>query len=685
MHDLLLFVQEHGGETDPAAHAKDGFMTELMWLVPLLPVLSFFVIMFFGKRMKNRGHMVGIASLSVGLAMSLWAFIELAAGNAAVEKSWTWFQFGSGDHPSLVVEFGMNYDFLTGVMFVVVTSVSLLVHIYSTGYMHDDKRYTIFYAFLSLFTGAMLFMVISNNLMQLFVGWELVGVCSYFLIGHYWEEKENSSAAIKAFITNRVGDTLFLFGIFTIFFLAGTFNIPVINELAEHGELAGTTATIGALLLFCGVVSKSAQFPLYVWLPDAMAGPTPVSALIHAATMVVAGIYMVARMFVYFEHAGAALDVVAIVASITMLLAAVLALAQDDIKRVLAYSTISQLAYMAAALGVGAYTAGVFHLFTHAFFKALLFLGAGSLIHAAHTNNMSEMGGMRKFMPHTFRTFMIGSLALAGIFPLAGFFSKDEIIGGALRSGSDLGRLSSWVVLIAATITAFLTALYMTRACIKTFWGEYRGHGTPHESPGSMVTPLWILAGASIFVGFLGFPVIGPFQDWITVPGHEHHGFSTLYNIVLPVLATLVAVAAIYLGYLMFYKEKFKVDLLAGPFAWMYRFVENKYYLDDIYLQGVVRPVQYPIAKATYWTNQHILDGVVNGTATATKATANAVYSVFDQQLIDFTVNGVANLTGYTGGLLKYLQSGNVQRYAAVLFSGIVLFSALFAFTSFIS
>ena len=678
MNRLLLLAQEHGGET--VEHTVDkGFFGDVMWLVPLLPILSFFVIMFFGKRLKNRGHAFGLLAVGTGFVLSLLGFIELAAGKAQVQQTWTWFQFEGVSH--FKVEFGMNYDFLCGIMFVVVTGVSLLVHVYSVGYMHDDKRYTIFFAFLSLFTGSMLFMVISNNLLMLFVGWELVGVCSYFLIGHYWEEKENSSAAIKAFITNRVGDIGFLFGIFALFWLGDTFNIVELNHMAEEGEIAGTSLTIAALLLFTGVISKSGQFPLYVWLPDAMAGPTPVSALIHAATMVVAGVYMVARMFVLFEHAGVALDVVSVIAAVTMLMAAILALVQDDIKRVLAYSTISQLAYMVAALGVGAYTAAVFHLFTHAFFKALLFLGAGSLIHAVHSNNMSDMGGLRKYMPHTFKTFMIGSLALAGIFPLAGFFSKDEIIGGALRSASEGDQAVAWMVLISGALTAFLTALYMARACIKTFWGEYRGHGTPHESEGAMVTPLWILAIATVTVGFLGFPVIGPFADWITVPGHEHHGFETLYNIVLPIGATLIALGGIFLGYLMFYKRSINVDILKSPFAWIYRFVENKYYLDDFYLKGVVRPVQYPIARAANWTNQKVLDGVVNGVGIGTRKLADPVYAVIDQRIVDMAVNGSAGLTGYTGGLLKYIQSGNVQRYAAVLFAAIAVFVALFALT----
>ena len=667
---LLLAAEEHT-EVAPTGEAVIG---DLMWVVPLLPFIAFFVILFFGKKLPKRGHEAGIIAIGIAWVFSIIGFIELVSKNAPVEKSWTWIEFANG----FELEIGMNYDFLCGVMFIVVTTVSLLVQVYSTGYMHDDKRYTWFYAALALFTSSMLFLVIANNLLQMLVGWEGVGVCSYFLIGHYWEEKENSSAAMKAFITTRIGDVGFLFGIFALFWAGHTFNIQELNHLAEEGHMSEGLMTAGALLLFCGAVGKSAQFPLHVWLPDAMAGPTPVSALIHAATMVVAGIYLVGRMFVLFEHAGAALNVVAIIASITMLIAALLALVQDDIKRVLAYSTISQLAYMMAALGVGAYTAAIFHLFTHAFFKALLFLGAGSLIHAVHSNNMSDMGGLRKYMPHTFRTFIIGSLALGGIFPLAGFWSKDEIVGGALRAASEGDQITAWIVFGSAILTAFLTALYMARACFKTFWGEYRGHGTPHESPGSMVTPLWVLAGATLVVGFLGIPVIGPFQDWITIPGHEHHGFSTFYNIVVPIASVAIAALAIWLGYMLFLKERWKYDILGGPFAWVYRFIENKYYLDDIYMRGIVKPVQYPISRAAYWTNMKVIDATVNGVAAGTVGTARATYKYLDQDVIDGAVNGAAGLTGMSGRLLKYIQSGNVQRYAAVLFAAVAIFVALF-------
>ena len=674
MNSLIQLAQEHGEEVEQAVDHGEAFFGDLMWLVPLLPFLAFFVILFFGKRLPKRGHEVGIIAIGIAFVLSLIGFIEQVGSVGPVAKSWTWIEFANG----FELELGMHYDELCAVMFVVVTLVSLLVQVYSTGYMHDDVRYTWFYAALALFTSSMLFLVIANNLLQMIVGWEGVGVCSYFLIGHYWEEKENSSAAIKAFITTRIGDVGFLFGIFALFWAGHTFNIVELNHMAEEGHLSEGLLTAGALLLFCGAVGKSAQFPLHVWLPDAMAGPTPVSALIHAATMVVAGIYLVARMFIVFEHAGIALNVVSVIAAITMLIAAILALVQDDIKRVLAYSTISQLAYMMAALGVGAYTAAVFHLFTHAFFKALLFLGAGSLIHSVHSNNMSDMGGLRKFMPHTFRTFIIGSLALAGIFPLAGFWSKDEIVGGALRAARDADQITAWIVFGAAILTAFLTALYMARACFKTFWGEYRGQGHPHESPGSMVTPLWVLAGATLVVGFLGIPVIGPFQDWITVPGHEHHGFDTFYNLVVPIGSVAIAVFAIFLGYQLFLKERWRYDILAGPFAWVYRFIENKYYLDDIYMRGIVKPIQYSLSKAMYWTNQKILDGAVNGVASATVASAKVTYDVVDQNVIDFAVNGAAGLTGNSGRLLRYIQSGNVQRYAAVLFAAVALLVALF-------
>ena len=672
MQSLILAAEEIQG----IEATRTGLFPDLMWLVPLLPALSFLAILFFGRKLPGKGHSAGILAIAVAFLLSLAGFADLVTGAETVEKSWMWFELPG----SLELTFGMNYDFLCGLMFIVVTFISLLVQIYSTGYMLDDERYTWFYAVLSLFTASMLFLVIADNLMMMLVGWEGVGVCSYLLIGHYWEEKTNSSAAIKAFITTRVGDVGFMFGIFALFIIAGTFNITEINHLAEDGGIGGTGLTIAALLLFCGAVGKSAQFPLYVWLPDAMAGPTPVSALIHAATMVVAGVYLVARTFPVFEFAngGFPLEVVGVVAAITMLVAALLALIQDDIKKVLAYSTISQLAYMFAGLAVGVFTAGIFHLFTHAFFKALLFLGAGSLIHAVHSNNMSDMGGMRKFMPATFKTYIIGSLALAGIPPLAGFFSKDEVLGGALRAGIDGTRATAWIVFGSALITAFLTALYTARMCIKTFWGDYRGHGQPHESPNSMTSPLWVLAGLTLVVGFLGFPVIGVFKYWIFTPGEVAHSFEPLYNVVLPAITVVAALGGFFLAYKWFYKGAWRFDFRATSFGWMYGFAERRYYLDDIYLGGVVKPVQYPLAAATYWANQHVLDGIVNGAAKGTLGAASGTYRA-DQGVVDFGVNGAAGLTGFSGGLLRHIQTGNVQRYAAMLFAGIAIFVAVFA------
>ena len=395
-------------------------------------------------------------------------------------------------------------------MLFVVTLISLLVHIYSTDYVGGDRRYTHYFAFLSLFSASMLTLVISENTLQLLVAWELVGVCSFALIGHWWEEKPNSDAALKAFLTNRVGDMGLLVGVTILFFSVGSvlpdtfgsFSIAVTNTVANNGLLSHTALLVAAACLMAAVMSKSGQFFLHTWLPDAMAGPTPVSALIHAATMVVAGVFMIARLYgVFFEGlsiGGSSINLMALVGGITTLVGASLAFVQRDIKKVLAYSTISQLGYMVLALGVGAWTAAVFHLFTHAFFKACLFLGSGSVAHAVHSFDMkSDMGGMRKAMPHTYRTFIIGSIALAGLPPLAGFWSKDEILagtGGWGLFGGTGGNGAYTLMLVMGMITAALTAAYMTRCVYLTFFGEFRGHGDLHESGPRIVVPLWILS-----------------------------------------------------------------------------------------------------------------------------------------------------------------------------------------------
>ena len=638
-------------------------MIRYAWVIALLPFVSFLLTMFFGKRLPGKGAWLGVLAVGAGLVMSLTVLGHFASGGSPYEASIHWFTIGPFDF-----EVGEYLDGLAAVMLVVVTLVSLCVQVYSMGYMHGDRRYVWFFAVLSLFTGAMLNLVIANNLFQLLVSWELVGICSYLLIGHWWEEKENSDAAIKAFITTKIGDVPFLIGIFGLTIAAGTANIQGISEQAASGAIPTVALTAGALLLFGGAIGKSAQFPLHVWLPDAMAGPTPVSALIHAATMVAAGVYLVGRMFLVFENAApAALNFVATIACVTMIGAALLAMVQDDIKRVLAYSTISQLAYMLAGLSLGpaGYTPGLFHLFTHAFFKALLFLGAGSVIHAVKTNNMSQMGGLRKKMPVTFGTFIIGSAALMGIPPLAGFWSKDEIITAAWRSGHH-------VLWACAIITAFLTAFYMTRALLLTFYGEYRGEAHAHESPRVMTGPLIVLAGLSAVVGFLGAPQLGAvFGEWVHLPeGVE----SEPFNYGMALMSMLGVGLGIAVGYRLYAIWREREPLLAlGP---TYKILSSKYYIDDFYMKYLVKPIQRRLSAAVDVFNRRVLDGIVHSFAYGALGFAWLV-EAFDRRAVDGAVNGLAQAAGTTGGMLKYLQSGNIQRYAVSLFVGVAILAVL--------
>ncbi len=643
----------------------NSFLTNA-WLIAFLPAMSALLTLFLGKRTPGKGSVYGIAAVGASLVLSLgvlWTFVGGERG--FYEASMPWFQIGQ-----LHLEVGVYVDGLTAVMVVVVTSISLCVHIYSLGYMKGDVRFTWFYTVLSLFTSAMLVVVLANNLFQLLVGWEVMGVCSYLLIGHWWEDHVNSSSAIKAFITTRVGDVPFMFGIFVLISITGftTSNIPAISDVVSHGGASVALVSAAALLLFGGTIGKSAQFPLHVWLPDAMAGPTPVSALIHAATMVAAGVYLVGRLFFVFTDADpVVLQIVGVVGGITMLGAALMAFVQDDIKRVLAYSTISQLAYMVAGMSMGpaGRTGAFFHLFTHAFFKALLFLGSGVVIHAVHTNNMSEMGGLRSRMPITFWTFLIGSLALAGVPPLAGFWSKDELLVVANEGGHD-------VMFVVLLLTALLTAFYMTRAVLMTFFGEFRGHGEPHEGPRTMTGVLVALATVTVFVGLLGAPQLGaPFGTWVFF----HEIEEALFVPWIAVASTLAALLGIAIGYRLYntYRERDPIRSL-GP---AYTVLTNKYYLDDLYWKGIVRPVRDDLSARVYWNDRRIIDGVVNGAASFTKTLGNGV-NWFDEKVIDGAVNGLANLAGFTGGLLRYIQSGNVQRYAVFLFAGVVVLAVIF-------
>jgi NADH-quinone oxidoreductase subunit L len=634
------------------------------WVIALLPVAAAFLTLFFGKRTPSQGALYGIVALAAGLVMALAVLWHFVQGGGPVEAEVEWFTIGP-----LRLEVGQYVDGLTAVMLIVVTAVSLAVHVYSLGYMKGDSRFTWFYVVLSLFTGAMLTVVIANNLVMLLVGWEIMGVCSYLLIGHWWEEHENSSAAIKAFITTRVGDVPFMFGIFALIFATGftTTNIREIGETIARPGTSSLLVTGAALLLLGGAIGKSAQFPLHVWLPDAMAGPTPVSALIHAATMVAAGVYLVGRMFEVFVHADpVVLTIVSVIAAITALGAAFLAFVQDDIKRVLAYSTLSQLAYMVAGLSLGpqGVTIAFFHHFTHAFFKALLFLGAGSVIHAVHSNDMSDMGGLKEPMPVTFWTFLIGSAALAGVFPLAGFWSKDELLVGAWET-----KLWLFVVLLAVAV---MTAFYMTRTVLKTFFGTFRGHGHPHESPAVMTGPLIALAGASVLVGFLGAPPLGGvFGDWVFF---EHRHVAD-FQPFMALTGTVAAAIGIAIGYALYREWRERDPLMAFPRVWTV--LQRRFYVDDVYMEGIVLPIRDRVSAAVYWTNQRILDGAVNGAAWVTRGSATFVNWI-DRTFVDGLVNAIGGFTGATGGLLRYLQSGNVQWYAVLLFVGVVALTIVF-------
>jgi NADH-quinone oxidoreductase subunit L len=616
---------------------------------------------------------------------------EAEGGHFAVEpvtRSWTWFENGGRD-----IEVGMLLDGPAVMMLFVVTLVSLLVHVYSTDYVAGDRRYTHFFAFLSLFTASMLGLIMAKTTLQLIVCWELVGVCSFVLIGHWWEEKANSDAALKAFITNRVGDVGLLCGVIVLFFAAGqTFDIVETNEQALNGDISHLALLVASCALLAAVMSKSGQFILHTWLPDAMAGPTPVSALIHAATMVVAGIYMVGRLYgVFFQGLSIGVsnvNLLAVVGGVTVLGGASLAFVQNDIKKVLAYSTVSQLGYMVMALGVGAWTAAFFHLFTHAFFKACLFLGSGSVSHAVHSFDMKkDMGGLRRWMPHTHKTFMISTAALIGIFPLAGFWSKDEILAGAGQLGGEGGYTAFMIVGI---LGAFMTAAYMTRCVYLTFYGEYRGHGHPHESGPRIVVPLWILAGLAVVAGFVNTPHLGWLSDSFEVRFEHFYEPKGLYfpstlptfdvphfDLTIAVVSSLIGLLGIGLAYLWYFRG-------AGPHGITerssiaragYTLLVNKYYFDRIYTDGIAGGAKGPVASAVDWSNQHVIDGVVNAAGKGATATGNFVYDKIDQGVVDNIVDGSGAAAGEGGQIFRRLTSGKVQQYGALLFGATAIFA----------
>jgi NADH-quinone oxidoreductase subunit L len=670
-----MYVYAEEGAEKIGALSDGGMLAEFAWLIPVVPLVLMFGIVFFGKRLPKQGWELAEFSMFFVAVYGVALFIANMQNGIHYEGAIEIARIGS-----LVIEWGWVVDGLSIMMYAVVGVVGFAVFTYAKSYMAGDVRFTWFFGSFTLFAGAMLVLVSSPNMLQLIVGWELVGVASYLLIGHYWEDHDNNAAAIKAFITNKIADVGLFIGVIIIAVTVGSFRFTDVLDAVAAGDSALMQVAFWAgLALFIGAMGKSAQFPFHVWLPDAMAGPTPVSSLMHAATMVTAGVYLLGRMFPLFQTEGFAVDVKAIIiviGALTLFLTGLIALVQDDIKKVLAYSTLSQLGYMTVAMGAGAYTAGLFHLFTHAFFKALLFLGAGSVIHAVHSNNMSDMGGLRKFMPWTYRTFIVGSLALAGIFPLAGFWSKDEILASVSYDAGHGGGMIASVVLWVAIAGAFITAFYMTRAVYLTFYGDYKGDGHPHESPKLMTYPLIGLAVLSATVGFFNMPgIFTGFTDWVGSRIHymgDHHPESL--NFGLAAIGLTVAFAGIAVGYRLFSKDaetQQARDTFHIPV--LYPLLSNKYYIDDFYLRGIVGPTKGPIARAVNWSNTYVLDGIVNGAGATAAYLSKFVYGGLDQRGIDLAVNAVAGATGEAGEQLRYTTTGRVQQYAWALFAGAIL------------
>jgi NADH-quinone oxidoreductase subunit L len=601
-----------------------------LWLIPLFPLIGFLLNGFFGKRLsKPLINAFAIGSVAASFLCVLFVLAKLyPLDTAHSEHYFTWIQSGF-----LTIGFDLFVDRLTAVMLLIVTGVGLLIHIYAIGYMEHDGGYYRFFAYFNLFVFFMLLLVLASNLLLMFVGWEGVGLCSYLLVGFYFLEEFAGNAANKAFIVNRIGDFGFSLGIFLTVVAFHTLDFGQIATAISTMPVEAKAGIITAitLLLFVGATGKSAQLPLYVWLPDAMAGPTPVSALIHAATMVTAGVYMVARVSFLYNHAPLAMNVVAIIGVLTAIFAASIGITQNDIKKVFAYSTISQLGYMFLGVGLGAYSAGVFHLMTHAFFKALLFLGAGSVIHGlGGEQDLRHMGGLRRAMPITFVTLGVASFAISGIPPFSGFFSKDAILSAAYAH-------APWMFWIGA-ITAGMTAFYVFRAWFLAFFGDYRGHHHPHESPLVMTLPLIVLAILAAGGGFFNVP------NWLSpaYPLAENESSTAMIiSVSFGVIGILLAV------YLYLIRPALGDSLKAG-FGGFYTLVLNKYYVDEIYQAVIVKPLE---AVSTF-----------------------VLWRGVDEALIDSSlVNGLARIVRGWGSILRQWQSGSIRNYAAWVLAGSLL------------
>lgn len=678
-------------------------MIQLIYLTVLLPFLGFLINGLFGRKISRLGGsasggknekiigIIGSGAIGLSFLIVIGAFIQTLAlpaeNRQTIVNLFTWIQAGG-----LNISVAYQVDQLSLIMALVVTGVGFIIHVYSIGYMHGDKAFWRFFSYLNLFIFAMMNLILSDNFVLLFLGWEGVGLCSYLLIGFWYDRKfeksTTSDAAKKAFIVNRIGDFGFLLGMFLIYLTFGSLNFNEVFSRINALNIPSSTFNFIALFLFIGATGKSAQIPLYVWLPDAMAGPTPVSALIHAATMVTAGVYMVARCSIIYASAPAIMTVVAVVGVLTAMFAATIGLVQNDIKKVLAYSTISQLGYMFLALGVGAFSAGIFHVMTHAFFKALLFLGAGSVIHAMHDEqNIQQYGGLKKYMPVTYLTFLAASLAISGIPPFAGFFSKDEILWYSFANGN----IFYWVI---GAFTALLTAFYMFRLVYLTFYGNERfkpipnpsrreGRGTehskgsgnlkasshgeevgdglrPHESPKVMTVPLMILAVLSVIGGFIGIPELfsgangNAFENWLE-PVFANaqsrlmiYGTHSHFEEILLMSVTIIgaALSIWYARYLYIHNTQ-KPAVYAQKFKGIYNLLFNKYFVDEAYDKTVVKPIVVGSEKL--------------------------LWKITDAGLIDGVVNGTASIIGYVSAKIRKVQTGVAQSYALVMMLGIVI------------
>ena len=619
-------------------------MIKLIGLVPLFPLIGFLINGFFGKKMsKGLSGAIACVSVLASFIVSVLIFMEVSA---SAQKSYVVEIFSWINSDTLKIPFSFLVDPLSCLFLLNITGIGFLIHVYSTSYMHDDEGFSRFFTYLNLFVFFMLLLVLGSNYLIMFVGWEGVGLCSYLLIGFWFKNDAYNRVANKAFIMNRIGDLGFLLGMIMIFMNFGSISFGEVFSKAS--SVPTSTITAIALLLFVGAMGKSAQLPLYTWLPDAMAGPTPVSALIHAATMVTAGIYMVVRSNIFYSISEPASEFVAVVGAVTALFAAIIGLLQTDIKKVLAYSTVSQLGLMFLALGVGAYSSAVFHVTTHAFFKALLFLGAGSVIHAmGGEQDIRKMGGLKKALPITFITMLLGTIAISGVPPFAGFFSKDEILAHTYEHSQLL-----WVV---GSIASLCTAFYMFRLMFLTFWGSFRGTHEQqhhlHESPKAMTIPLIILAILSVFGGLLGLPEFWGAKNWMSenldavIIRKNPSILSHETEWTLMAIAVLVALSTIYFAYQMFIKYKVLPAEKEADMKPFQRVIYNKFYVDEFYDTIIRKPLD---------------------------AISEVFYKFFDKQIFDGIVNGTGDLTLWKAGILRKLQTGHIGFYIMAMVVGVI-------------